>query len=510
MADRGEKPIDSQSSNDHKVWLSNIRFTATQNHIKIRLVRKSDISRRPRIEFSWSHSKLKKIDLDHVISLETSNTDPKGATTLSLLCLLNKSYKEFRVSAKVKDKSFKTEDKSRLYELRLDFYDDDNIQRFVEFLTGNGVSCGSSNKNSAKYKPLKFLNFICEKSGKGQSRAYFDNFVLPILKAFQPNIEILNNVTTEYIGHAEKYIIEKFSSSSSNPEEKPDVILVMSGDGILNELLNGFHGVGADLSEVKYFHFPTGSGNGVCCSRIFSEEKEANKKAEGVFEVKNVTTKSLLRLVRQVKLHLLGHDLNSEAEKFSLMQVKGSRMAQPKVACISLSWGFVADCDKESESLRVLGDSRFFIYGLIRTLFTRRYYGRFSVTKMSGEVLTFEKQIFIFLAAMISNLTSSMCLNVDQQFKDPHSLNLYLVDGDTSKLDIVKFMLGFAEQQISKPAYVIEDCRKIRLEVLGDPSKGGRVKEGLLMTDGEIIPGLEPKLGEYVEMEIIDQKMLVL
>ena len=205
-------------------------------------------------------------------------------------------------------------------------------------------------------------------------------------------------------------------------------------------------------------------------------------------------------------------NINFPAKKFSLLKLTSSTSddqntpKKSRLACISLTWGIVADVDKESEVLRYLGDFRFDVYGFIRTLFLRRYYAKITVTSTNDETKTqsFEKNIILFMATCITHLTSDVCVNVDNQFSNPHSLNLHLVEGNISKLQAVKYMLDFGQVQVKKPAYVLENCRKITLEILPDPGKNGRTKTGHLMVDGEEI------VGSVIELEMTDKKMNVI
>merc|ERR1712194_660160 len=79
----------------------------------------------------------------------------------------------------------------------------------------------------------KCFVFISPKSGKGQAQKFY-NEVEPALRA---NGYIPTTLLTEYAGHAEKVM------KNMPAEELQDYtqILICGGDGIVNEVINGFY-----------------------------------------------------------------------------------------------------------------------------------------------------------------------------------------------------------------------------------------------------------------------------
>lgn len=146
-----------------------------------------------------------------------------------------------------------------------------------------------------------------------------------------------------------------------------------SGDGIVNEVLNGLYRRGPDwkylLQTIPLGIIPVGSGNGLA-RNIMSHLGERVKSGGGIVP-------AVLNVVRgrrtQIDLFHLEHRV-AGAKSYS--------DSQHTLGFLSLGWGIMADIDVESENLRSLGEFRFTVYAMKKITERRLLKARLSYLKV--------------------------------------------------------------------------------------------------------------------------------
>ncbi|XP_066271124.1 sphingosine kinase 2-like [Branchiostoma lanceolatum] len=194
-------------------------------------------------------------------------------------------------------------------------------------------------------------------SGQGKAKQYFDDQVMPMMAEADVSITL---VTTEHSGHAFDVVQTADLSSWGG-------IVVVSGDGLLYEVVNGLMSRPdwEQAIKIPLGILPAGSGNGVCCSINYAlgEPFEEDRMFHSTFVLLKATMKGQTR-----PLDLMSVDTAS----------------QRRYAFLSFQWGFSADVDIESERYRYLGGSRFLFGSLHNLMKFRVYRGKLSFLPVKG------------------------------------------------------------------------------------------------------------------------------
>ncbi|CAI2357849.1 unnamed protein product [Caenorhabditis sp. 36 PRJEB53466] len=195
------------------------------------------------------------------------------------------------------------------------------------------------------------LVFINPHSGLGKSLETFTQKVKPELEKNSVHFEV---VVTTGPNHARNVLKTKTDLGKFNG------ILILSGDGLVFEALNG---ILCRDDAFKIFPnlpigiVPSGSGNGLLCSVL---SKYGTKMEE--------------KLIMDRALEVATSP-SPKAESVALHSVKTDN--QTYASFLSIGWGLMADIDIESEQWRrTLGAHRFFWMGVIRSINLRTYKGR--------------------------------------------------------------------------------------------------------------------------------------
>lgn len=186
--------------------------------------------------------------------------------------------------------------------------------------------------------PRRILLLVNPNGGVGKAKRISDTVVKPML---QHSGLTVKEQYTEYGRHAVDI------ASKVNLDEV-DSLVVVSGDGVLHEVINGLLSrPDWDRARKKSIGIvPAGSGNAIAASLgIISQF---------------VATLTVIR------------GETSKLDIFSLSQLN-----RPKIySMLSFSWGMMADADIESDNYRWLGPLRFDVAGFIRMIRLRRYPGK--------------------------------------------------------------------------------------------------------------------------------------
>lgn len=211
--------------------------------------------------------------------------------------------------------------------------------------------------------------FINPNSGTGRSLETFCRKVAPV---FDKN-EIRYKA---HITDRPNYVRDMMITSTKLG--KLNGILILSGDGLVFEAINGLmHRTDGFqiLAGLPIGIVPSGSGNGLLCSLLAKYGTELKPKAILEKAIEVVTSPT------------------AKAESVALYAVRTD--TQEYAAFLSVGWGLMADIDIESEKWRrSLGSHRFSCMGLIRSLNLRSYHGRLSYVPYKAKDYTPSSNVF--------------------------------------------------------------------------------------------------------------------
>ncbi|XP_076871977.1 sphingosine kinase 1-like [Brachyhypopomus gauderio] len=199
-------------------------------------------------------------------------------------------------------------------------------------------------------RPCKFLVLLNPQSGKGQAHILFTRHVQGMLQeAGVPYTLII----TERQNHARELVREADLSQW-------DALVIMSGDGLLFEVVNGLmeRGDWEQAIRTPLGVLPGGSGNALAASIHHYAGLQPVTSEELLVSCGFTLCKSFVWRMDLTSVHMA-----SGLKMFSFL---------------SLAWGFVADVDIESEKYRRVGPARFTLGTLIRLTSLRVYRGKLS------------------------------------------------------------------------------------------------------------------------------------
>jgi sphingosine kinase len=175
----------------------------------------------------------------------------------------------------------------------------------------------------------KFLVFVNPHGGPGKARSIYAKKVAPVLQAAECGLEV---IYTTHRNHAFE-VVKEISLDY-------DAIIVLSGDGLIHEVLNGLasHKNPMQALRIPVSPVPTGSGNGMCLN------------LHGL--------KDGFDVVFATMCAIKGRPMNIDL--FSFVQ-GDKRLFSFMSQCI----GLMADLDLGTEHLRWMGDTRFAV-GFLR------------------------------------------------------------------------------------------------------------------------------------------------
>ncbi|XP_042558636.1 sphingosine kinase 1 isoform X1 [Dipodomys spectabilis] len=207
-------------------------------------------------------------------------------------------------------------------------------------------------------RPCRVLVLLNPRGGKGKALQLFQSLVEPLLAEAQVIYQLQ---LTERRNHARELV-------QAEDLSRWDALAVMSGDGLMHEVLNGLMDRPDWETAIRkpLCTLPGGSANALAAS--------INHYAG--FE--QVTNEDLLTNCTQ----LLCSRLLSPMNLLSLHTASGLHL----YSVLSLAWGFVADVDLESEKYRRLGELRFTMGTILRLATLRIYQGQLAYLPVESAV----------------------------------------------------------------------------------------------------------------------------
>ncbi|XP_045842463.1 sphingosine kinase 1 isoform X2 [Meles meles] len=196
-------------------------------------------------------------------------------------------------------------------------------------------------------RPCRVLVLLNPRGGKGKALQLFRSHVQPLLAQTDVSFRLM---LTEHRNHARELVrVEELG--------RWDALVVMSGDGLMHEVVNGLMERPDWETAVRkpLCSLPAGSGNALAASlnHYAGYEQVTNE---------DLLTNCTLLLCRR---------LLAPMNLLSLQTASGLRL----FSVLSLAWGFIADVDLESEKFRRLGEMRFTLGTFLRLAALRVYKG---------------------------------------------------------------------------------------------------------------------------------------
>jgi len=204
-------------------------------------------------------------------------------------------------------------------------------------------------------KPLLVL--INPYSGTKLASKLFRTVVKPELDQRRLLYEVLE---TEYAGQA-----EEVARSTDNLNEKYSGFIIISGDGLVHEVVNGLaqRPDWNEISKIPFGIIPGGSGNALNCSILH----QLGQPLDGLNNLGS--TWSALNSA-------IGAEQNNFLP-FDLMEIE-LHNGQKSISFLGITIGLVADVDLGSEVLRCLGYIRAYFLVALRMIFPKPYYAKVS------------------------------------------------------------------------------------------------------------------------------------
>lgn len=228
-------------------------------------------------------------------------------------------------------------------------------------LRGMDVSSTTEFSKSMLPRPRRLLLLVNPFSGRGQAMQWCQTHILPMIR--EANISY-NLIQTERQNHARELVRE-----ISLPEW--DGIIIVSGDGLLHEVLNGLleRPDWEQAIKTPVGILPSGSGNALAGS--------INHYAGYDMCLREPLLLNCCFLLCRGGVKPM--DLVSVTTTSSTSNQNGHPPAPRRLfSFLSVAWGFVSDVDIESERYRGLGSARFTLGTLVRLASLRSYKGRLS------------------------------------------------------------------------------------------------------------------------------------
>ncbi|XP_061866702.1 sphingosine kinase 1 isoform X3 [Colius striatus] len=199
-------------------------------------------------------------------------------------------------------------------------------------------------------RPCRALVLLNPQSGAGRALEDFQAVV-------QPMLDEAEITTTLFITERPHHAHEKMRDEDLS---QWDTLVVMSGDGLLYEVVNGLmeRPDWAEAVKKPLCILPGGSGNALAASinHYAGNDHVAKKKL-----LTNCT-------------FILCKGLHTQMDLLSLSTASGKRL----FSFLGFGWGFISDVDIESEKYRRLGNARFTLGTLQCLAKLRVYQGRLS------------------------------------------------------------------------------------------------------------------------------------
>lgn len=349
----------------------------------------------------------------------------------------------------------------------------------TEEMKSKPENCSSSSTNDTHSNPPnRLLLLVNPKSGLGKSLKVCEQDIKPHLKSHNIEHEIYitntNKKTCDYLRDLELSSLKRFRA-----------LLIVSGDGLVHEVVNGLMSRQdwKEAMRVPIGVIPTGSGNGLAYTLIRNNHRDLTSRVEGI--------KVCCR-----------HAIQQETIQADLVKITyGVTQTEHTIwSILSIGWGLMADIDVESDWLRCLGDTRFTIYGLLKTITSRALKAKLSYkladraigdstvrSENPTDINVSESQDWIHIedkfscvyAVYLSHISRKTHFSPKSTLSD-QLIYLTFIRGNLNPFRVVEFLLAIDDGSHDKLPYVdVVPVTCFRLQPL-EPSR--------VVVDGEVIP----------------------
>ena len=240
------------------------------------------------------------------------------------------------------------------YEHILSFSDEAQCTKWFDAI--NKLLATEDVSTSSNYVK-KYLIFVNPVSGTGRGQHIYDSIVSQMLD--EARIESVS-IVTERQNHA----FDIVRNESFNIEEF-DAIVLIGGDGLIYEVVNGIGGrkqKGMDiLQNVPLACVPGGTGNGLAKSALYESDDECYSARSATFMA-----------------------IKGTSSPFDLSEVMTTNDSEKKYAFLSMSWGLISDLDIRSEWMRWIGEIRLHLAAFYFMLAKHAYNGRLLLHLVEG------------------------------------------------------------------------------------------------------------------------------
>uniref|UniRef100_A0A8C5PW20 Sphingosine kinase 1 n=1 Tax=Leptobrachium leishanense TaxID=445787 RepID=A0A8C5PW20_9ANUR len=310
--------------------------------------------------------------------------------------------------------------------------------------------------------------------GRGNAFQQCHSHILPMIT--EADISY-NLIQTERQNHARELV------QGINLEEW-DGIIVISGDGLLYEVINGLmeRPDWEDAIKMPVGILPCGSGNALAGAINYNAGFEQAMGSE-------LLLNCILLLCRGTVMPM---------DLVSVTTCSGTRC----FSFLSVAWGFISDVDIESEKYRHMGSARFTVGTMVRVASLRTYKGRLSylpvldghrpilngpkddlIPPLGQPVpktwVTLEEDFVLVLAIYQSHLGADLFTAPFSSINDG-LIHLFFVKAGISRASLVRLFLAMEKGnhiEMECPYVVHVPARAFRLEPL--------TQKGILTVDGE-------------------------
>lgn len=232
-------------------------------------------------------------------------------------------------------------------------------------LRGMDVSSTTEFCKSMLPRPRRLLLLVNPFSGRGQAMQWCQTHILPMIR--EANISY-NLIQTERQNHARE-LIREISL------QEWDGIIIVSGDGLLHEVINGLMERPDWEQAIKtpVGILPCGSGNALSGSINHYAGYDMCLREPLLLNCCFLLCRGGVKPMDLVSV------TTSPCASSSTSNQNGHPPAPKRLfSFLSVAWGFVSDVDIESERYRGLGSARFTLGTLVRLASLRSYKGRLS------------------------------------------------------------------------------------------------------------------------------------
>lgn len=326
-------------------------------------------------------------------------------------------------------------------------------------------------------EPRRYWIIINPLSGPKKNAAMVaKTIVVPMLE--EANVECTITTTT-HARHAQMLV-----SKEENILEY-DALVIMGGDGLIHEVLNGMReredGLLQQLDQLPLGIIGCGTSNGLATSLTYAAGESSG-------------------IMQETFLIAKGKTIKADISSYQIGKKDASIVNY--VSFLSFSWSMIADLDIDSECLRFLGESRYDVWGAYRTVLLRSHKAKLAYTMESDPDLKvtapipsswtiIDADFVIFWVFHVSHAGKSTFASPKSTFGSG-IFQLMIVRSPISRWKLAQILLGLENGSHEKlPGIEWIQCKQYRL-VAADEVASYNDLDGELVVRGTVQAMIEP------------------